>query len=149
MIPSLEHRHALGGRACPCFGGDSSSSAATTNTTTTTQVDNRRTLGNGSVSAENSTVNVQTLDGAVASEAIATSRDDLRQALNFATGNVSAAYEFAKSAQGAALDSLNTEAGVLSAAYADAKGRGALTDKILIGAILMAGLVAVTALRKH
>lgn len=113
------------------FGGGSSSSTAQT----TNQTDNRRTIGAGGISNEGGTVNV--LDGGA-----------INAAFDFSKSTVGESFDFAKSAQGAALDSLNTTSNLVKDAYADAKGRGALTDKILIGSVAMAGLVAVMALRK-
>lgn len=112
------------------FGGGSSSSTAST----TNQTDNRRTIGAGGISAEGSTVNV--LDGGA-----------INAAFGFSGDVVGESFNFAKTAQSAALDSLNTTSNLVKDAYADAKGRGALTDKILIGAIATAGLVAVMALK--
>jgi hypothetical protein len=125
----------------------------------TAQTDNRRIIGQGGISAENSTVTVNTLDAAVANSAIDAGTKDLGLSLDFAgaAGNKafsfastaeSNAFAFASKAQGQALDSLNTTSNLVKDAYADAKGRGALTDKILIGSIAMAGLVAIAALRK-
>lgn len=45
MIPSFESRHSLGGRACPCLGGDSSSSSASDQTTNTNYSDSRSVVG--------------------------------------------------------------------------------------------------------
>ena len=70
------------------------------------------------------------------------------KALDFSTGAISSAFNFADRSNDRALDSLNTTSNLVKDAYADAKGRGALTDKILIGAIAMAGVVAVMAVRK-
>jgi hypothetical protein len=158
----------------------------------TAQTDNRRIIGQGGISAENSTVTVNTLDAVVANHALDASTQDLSMSLgfagaaadkalsvitdnsnksysfatdnsnksysfatdnsnksySFAANSESKAFDFASKAQGQALDSLNTTSNLVKDAYADAKGRGALTDKILIGAIAMAGLVAIAALRK-
>lgn len=141
MILSFEQRHAAGLRACPC-GSDSNSSQSTT------QQDNRRVIGQGGISAEGSTVNTTTyaLDGEVANKAITASTADLKAALNYSDTVTGSAFTFARQAQGQALDSLNTTANLVANAYADAKGRGAMTDKILIGSVVMAGLVAMAAL---
>lgn len=45
------------------------------------------------------------------------------------------------------MSSLNSTETLVANAYNDAKGRGALTDKILIGAIVMTGLVALYAVK--
>jgi len=95
---------------------------------TTSMQDNRRVLGEGSISAENSTVTV--LDN----------------------GAISGAFDFSKAiAEGAlafGLKSQSDSAKTMADAYNDAKGRGALTDYITIGAIAMAGLIAFQALKK-
>lgn len=110
-------------------GSSSSNSSAATN-----QTDNRRTIAAGGISAEGSTVNV--LDGGA-----------INAAFEFSKSTVGESFDFARSSQGAALDSLNVTSNLVKDAYADAKGRGAMTDKILIGAIGMAGLVALMAIR--
>ena len=95
----------------------------------TQMVDNRRVLGEGSISAEGgSTVTV--LDN----------------------GAVAGAFDFSRAiAEGAlafGLKSQSDTAKTMADAYNDAKGRGALTDYILIGAIAMAGIVAYSAVKK-
>jgi hypothetical protein len=76
------------------------------------------------------------------------------QALDFASGAMTKSYGFSGQALAAviqgenrALDSVAQSNDLVKNAYADAKGRGALTDKITIGAIAMAGLVAFAALK--
>lgn len=156
------------------MGGSSSSS-----TQTTKQTDNRKVLGQGSLNAENSTINQtsysldngaiatsfdsqnKTVEGAfdfgskvldnsatTVKDALAYGADSQDSAYSFSSGAVSKAFSFAEDANSRALDSLNTTANLVKDSYADAKGRGALTDQILIGAIAMAGLVAYTAVRK-
>lgn len=140
MILSFEQRHSAGMRALAC-GSDSESSQ------TTQQTDNRRVIGQGGVSAEGSTVTITALDGQVANAAIGASAQDLQASLNYADAITGHSLDYAQAAQGQALDSLNTTANLVKDAYADAKGRGALTDKILIGSVVMAGLVAIAAVR--
>ena len=82
------------------------------------------------------------------SDAFALVKNSEKDAFSFGRGAQSDAFAFATKSQNIALDSLNVEANLVKNAYADAKGRGALTDKILIGSIAMAGLVAIAALRK-
>lgn len=143
------------------MGGSSSSSRASTS-----QTDNRRVLGEGAISAENSNVTIQTLDGSVVNRALDTADFSVGKALGFAdstqdrafdfgqnafsaAGNSEArAYSFASAAGARALDSLNDTTTLVKDAYADAKGRGAMTDQIMIGALVMAGLVAFAAVRK-
>ena len=71
-----------------------------------------------------------------------------RQAADYIYGNTQDALAYGKYETGAALDSLNTSAGMVATAYADAKGRGALTDKIMMLAIAGAALVAFAAVRR-
>lgn len=130
---------------------DSESSSSTSSDTN--QTDNRRVIGQGGVSAEQgSIVNVTTLDASVANNAISTTADasvrNLKESLAFGSEALQGALGFGINTQKTALDSLNSQANLVKDAYADAKGRGALTDKILIGAIAMAGLVAFAAVRK-
>lgn len=114
------------------FGGGGGTSSSSNRTEST---DKRISLQSGTAtSGDNNTVNI--LDGGA-----------IKNAFDFATTTGRESFDFAKVAQGAALDSLNTTSSLVKDAYADAKGRGALTDKILIGAIAMSGLVAVMALR--
>lgn len=134
------------------MGGSSSSSSQATN-----QTDNRRTIAQGGISAEGSNVNV--LDGgaiknafdfagAVNAGSLDFSKTALAKSLEFATSNTKQSFDFASTANAQALDSLNTTANLVKDSYADAKGRGAMTDKILIGSVAMAGLVALAAIRK-
>lgn len=131
----------------------------------TAQTDNRRVLGEGALSAENSTINQTstvyntTLDAGVASKAFdfggnaldAVTRNStasLRDSLDFAQAALGKSFDFSRVNSKQALDSLDKTSNLVKDAYEDAKGRGALTDKILIGAIAMAGLVAFAAVRK-
>lgn len=117
---------------------ESTSSSSQTTTTNNNQADNRKVLAEGALLAENnSSITVTTLDADVA-----------KAALSAGTKGMELAFNFGSKSQGQALDSLESQASMVKDAYADAKGRGALTDKILIGAIAMAGLVAIAALRK-
>lgn len=132
------------------MGGSSSSAAQTTK-----QTDNRRVIGQGAISAENSNISVNTLDNGAINRAFDTADNSVGMALGFggkaldySGSTIGKALDFATKAQSATLDSLNTTANLVKDSYADAKGRGALTDQILIGAIAMAGLVAYTAVRK-
>lgn len=133
----------------------------------TQQADNRMVLGQDAIVAQNgarvsttSNTNIYatTLDASVANNAITSSADaaisNLKQSLSFGTDALSAALGFGKQAldynakgNNQVLDSLASSTTLVKDAYADAKGRGALTDKIMIGAIAMAGLVAIAAVR--
>ncbi|MGC1173122.1 hypothetical protein [Polaromonas sp.] len=127
---------------------DSESSSSTSSDTN--QTDNRRVLGQGALSAEtggDAVINLTTLDAEVANHAISNAGTNLEAALGFAKEFTGKAFGFSTDSQKTALDSLDTQANLVKDAYADAKGRGALTDKILIGAIAMAGIVAFAAVR--
>lgn len=133
MIPSFEQRHSRGGRACPQFGGGGGSSNSTTKTE---NKDSRISQQSGTaVSGDSNTVNV--LDGGA-----------IKNAFDFGTSTVTQSLGFAAASQGQVLDSLKTTSQLVANAYNDAKGRGAMTDYILIGSVAMAGLVALMALRK-
>lgn len=67
-------------------------------------------------------------------------------ALGSAQSSMNRAFEFGANQTGVALDSLSESANMIKDAYADAKGRGALTDWMLMGAIGLAGLVAIFAI---
>lgn len=168
------------------------SSSESRNQQTSWQQDNRRVIGEHGVSAENSTVTIQALDGEALNnsllfannaverafdfggesvagalgfggKALAAALDASSDALAFADQNsarqTTAAYNFSTDALGGALSfgssALNKAAnafevstGLVKDAYADAKGRGALTDKILIGAIVSMAVVAYASVKK-
>lgn len=148
--------------------------------------DNRRVIGEGGVSAENSTVNVLdngainaafdfaqssgnqafALAGKAVSEAGAGQArvldfgaDALSGALGFGDAQnarvldfgadaLAAAFQYGAEANTQAQDAIGQTASLVKNAYEDAKGRGAMTDYILIGAILVMGLVAWGAIKK-
>ncbi len=176
-----------------------SSRSSSSTAQTVWQQDNRRVIGQGGVSAENSTVNMYSLDGEVVNrvfdfagkqsgqafdfggQALALTNDVVAQALGFGKGAMTAvananadalsfaeatssrseknAYNFATDALGGALgfgtnalnkafNAADVSAALVKDAYADAKGRGALTDKILMGAIAAMAVVALMAVKK-
>lgn len=160
------------------------------------QLDNRRVIGQGGISAEGgSNVSIQTLDGDVinrafqfggtslqlvggsVAEALGFGGKALDAALNanadalaFADANasrnsamaydvlgnalassdaaLSQAFRFGNNAMGAAFDTLGSTQNLVKDAYADAKGRGALTDKMIMGAIAAMAVVAFAAIKK-
>ena len=113
------HRAMLGG------GGSDSNTSSTTN-----QTDNRRVIGQNGVSAENSNVNYTvTDDGAI------------NAALTLA-GNVT------NTAQKNASDNLTSTTSAISQAYASARGQGALSEYVLVGALAMVGIIAYFAIKK-
>lgn len=104
----------------------------------TNQTDNRRVIGEGAISAESgATVNYSVLDNGAIGKAF----DFSGKSLDFSRQVAEGALKFG-------LDSQASSASVIANAYNDAKGRGALTDYILIGAIAMAGIVAYSAVSK-
>lgn len=85
---------------------------------------------------------------AFAGSAQASSVKTQREALDTAAGSMAGALAYSGKQTAVALDSLNSSAGLVKDAYADAKGRGAMTDYLLMAAIAVAGFVAFSALRK-
>jgi len=143
-------------------GSKSNTSQATTST------DNRRVIGENGISAEGSNVTVtnNTLDaevlnraldsvdnitgdafgfgkstltsmGNVFSDALASNESAVKQVLTYGMDTTNRAY-----------DNVDETTNLVKDAYADAKGRGALTDQILIGAIAAMALIAYMAVRK-
>jgi hypothetical protein len=111
-------------------------------TQATNQTDNRRVIGEGGISAEGSTVFTASAadNGVVAQHGSTVSVLDngaINRAFDFSQQVGAEALAFAKSSQTQVAD-----------AYQEAKGRGVLTDWITIGAIAMAGLVAMQVARK-
>lgn len=123
------------------MGGSSSSSAQST-----AQTDNRRSIGDGGISNEGGTVNV--LDGGAIKNAFDFAGAVSAGGFDLQKTTLAKSLDFASSSQRQALDSLNTTSNLVKDAYADAKGRGAMTDQILLGSVAMAGLVAFAALKK-
>jgi hypothetical protein len=121
------------------------SSSSSASQASTNQTDNRRVIGQGAISAESgASVNYQVLDANAINQAF----DFGKASLSTVGDTVKQSFGFATKANAQALDSLMVTTDVLKDAYADAKGRGALTDKILIGTVAMAGLIAFAAIRK-
>lgn len=69
-------------------------------------------------------------------------------ALAVSENSLSKAYTFGGNALDRAFDAVSNSQNIVATAYADAKGRGALTDKILMGAIAATALVAWAAVGK-
>ncbi|MCM3565926.1 hypothetical protein [Hydrogenophaga intermedia] len=99
----------------------------------TNQTDNRRVIGEGGVSAEGS--NVNSGGGILAQNGAQVSVLD--------NGAINRAFDFSQTVGAQALDFVKASQGQVADAYQEAKGRGVLTDWITIGAIAMAGLVAI------
>lgn len=57
-------------------------------------------------------------------------------------GALSTALDYGATQTKRAVDSVNSAAQLVNTAYADAKGRGAMTDYLLMGAMVLVGLVA-------
>lgn len=121
----------------------------------TSQYDNRNVLGERATLAQGgSTIIQNTLDADVANRAIDSSTKNLDMSLNFGTGAMTKTIGFAGDAlksivtgQDRALDAVADSNSMVKDAYADAKGRGAMTDQITIAAIALAGLVAFAAVK--
>lgn len=131
-------------------------------TQATSQQDNRNVLGQGANLAQSGSSITQvdgrqlteidnsvstTLDATVANNAINTTADASVRNLNAALSFGRAAMDNVNQGENRVLDAVTQSNDMVKNAYADAKGRGALTDKILIGAIAMAGIVAFTAIK--
>lgn len=122
MADLLREKRRACGQHRAQFGGSGGSSS---NQTKTENTDSRISQQSGTaVSGDGNTLNV--LDG----------------------GAIENAFKFAASAQAAAVGTIQETSKLVSDAYAEAKGRGTMTDWILVGSLAVAGLVAVTALRK-
>lgn len=93
-------------------------------------------------------LNAQSDALAFAQSANAQAQQNQRYAIDTAAGSMADALAYSGKQTAVALDSLNGSANLVKDAYADAKGRGALTDKILMVAIGMAGLVAWSAVKR-
>lgn len=114
--------------------GSNSSNSSSSNRTD--QIDNRATFGDNAIQATGgSTVNV--LDAGAIGKAF--------DVVDSVIGKQQAAT---KDMTTQAFNALNSTGALVSAAYNDAKGRGAMTDYITLGALLLAGGVAIYALRK-
>lgn len=70
------------------------------------------------------------------------------QAFDFGADALGAAFAFGKTANTQAQDAMSATANLVKDAYADAKGRGALTDKMIMVAIAAMALVAFMAVKK-
>lgn len=102
---------------------------ASTSANKTENKDSRISLQSGTAtSGDGNTINV--LDG-----------DAINKAFGFGSTALLQSLDLAKSSNSLVADSLTK-------AYADAKGRGSLTDVIILASVAAAGLVAVYALRK-
>lgn len=69
-------------------------------------------------------------------------------ALQTAVGALTSALSFGKSQTATALDSLNTSANLVKDSYADAKGRGAMTDYLLLAGMGIAAIAVFMAFKK-
>lgn len=74
--------------------------------------------------------------------------DTMSDAFGFAQTAMQRATTFADSGADRAADLLVRNSNLVKDAYADAKGRGAMTDKIMIAAVVVAGLVGLAAVWK-
>lgn len=127
------------------------SSSKSSQSSAQTYTDNRMVLGEGSISANNG-ANVQVLDGGAIQAAFSLGKDALdanntttASAFGFGTKVLDASIK----ATDRALDNLQATQQLTADAYADAKGRGAMTDKLLIAAVIGAMGVAFMAVRSN
>jgi hypothetical protein len=147
------------------FGGGSSSSTKQE----TVQNDNRITNGTNGIVAQGGSM-VSVLDGGAISNALGFAggafqtaiagmgearknaidvvQNSNSNALTFAQNSNLKALDFATNANAQASATLDKTTSVLKSAYEDAKGRGAMTDYVLIAALAMAGFVAFNAGKK-
>ena len=127
------------------------------------QTDNRRVIGQGGISAENSAVSISStnysLDADVANnvvnaatslagKAFDNSAAGVKTQLGFALDVFNKGLSSSTNATNAALDSIASGTSLVKDAYADAKGRGAQTDTITMIALVMAGLVAFASVKR-
>lgn len=77
-----------------------------------------------------------------------TASSALSSALSLSQNALTSSLAFAKGQSDQAYSTLNSAENMVSAAYSDAKGQGALTSKIMIGAVVVMGIVAVMAVKK-
>lgn len=71
------------------------------------------------------------------------------KAINAVQGTFSDALSYSKQTTAAALDNLQATQKLTADAYNDAKGRGAMTDKLLMGAVAAMAVVAAVAVRNR
>ncbi len=107
------------------FGGDSESDASTN------QTDNRATFGDGAVQATSGAVVNMTSD----------------KAFEVVDSVIGKSEAMTKDVTTQAFKTIDKTGALVSAAYADAKGRGAMTDTITLAALAVAGGVAFLALK--
>lgn len=165
MILSFEQRHAVGGRACPQFGGDSSSSSASSNTsyntTTTNNTDARMVLDNGSFGLSNhggtlaysqtdNSTKISTDQGAVSA-----GRDIALAGLNTNANNVDHLLQVAdhlmtqqQSALDANVNLTRQLAGTAQTAYADASAQAAGNKNLILAGMAVVAVVGVMAVGK-
>lgn len=126
------------------FGGGGGSSAST-NTTTTT--DSRITQQSGTAVSGNSNT-VQVLDGGAINRAFDFSDNTLNKSIDFGQTALTKALDFAFKSNQQTATVLDSQTTLVKNAYEDAKGRGSMTDWIILGGMALAGAVAVAALGK-
>ena len=122
-------------------GGGKSSQTQNTEFT-----DNRAVLGEGAILAKDGgtvTTSNYVLDSGAIGRAFDTTDQSLDQAFSFGRE----ALTYSALATASALDNLQSTQKLTADAYLEAKGRGALTDKIIIGAIGAMALVAFMAVK--
>lgn len=122
------------------FGGGHSSSSSSS-----TQVDKRQVFGDGGTSA----MDGGTVIGAGGINAGAQSIINMTdgRAFDVVDSVIGRQMALTKDLTSQAFNGISQEANIVSAAYADAKGRGANTDKILMLSVVAVAVVAWAALK--
>lgn len=98
--------------------------------------------------AQQQAANVVSDSLSFAQSAGASAQATQRAALDIVSSGTAQALDFGAKQTSVALDSLNNSANLVKDAYADAKGRGAMTDYVLMAAMGVAAIVAVASLKK-
>lgn len=106
--------------------------------------DNRAVLGEGSIQASGAGSTVNVLDNGAVNRALDTADTTVDKAFTFGDNALTQVAAASKQA----LDQSADATALVKDAYADAKGRGALTDKILMGSVIGALIVAALAVKK-
>lgn len=114
--------------------------------------DNRAVLGQGSIQATGGSqvaVANYTLDQEAVNRSLETVDNTVSKALNLVGDNSQMAVSTVANFGGRVLDQVVGTEHLVADAYNDAKGQGALTQKILIAAVVGALFVALVAVQKH
>lgn len=154
MIPSFEHRHSLGGRACPMGGGGGSSGSSSQQKTETTNTDKRLVVDGNSigVSADGgSSVTVNTSDkgaiegaGKVALAAISSNSTNYTHLLSTADHLLTQQSK----ANAANIELTGKLAATAQTAYADAAAQASGNKNLILAGMAVVAIVAFKAFGK-